>query len=40
MDRFDVTDAEIIIGGYDDRVDVKGKKIVVSNFFNWLKQGN
>jgi len=40
MDRFDVADAEIIISGYDDRVDFKGKKIVISNFFNWLKQGN
>lgn len=40
MDRFDVADAEIIVGGYDDRVEFKGKKIVLTNFFNWLKQGN
>jgi len=25
---------------YNDRVEFKGKEIVISNFFNWLKQGN
>ena len=40
MDRFDVADAEIITTGYDDRMEFKGKKIVISNFFNWLRQGD
>ena len=34
MDRFDVADAEIIIIGYDDRVEFKGKEIVISNLFD------
>ena len=38
MEKFNVADAEIIVSGYDDRVDIKGKKIVISNFFNWLKR--
>ena len=25
---------------YDDRVEIKGKKIVISNFFKWIKKGN
>ena len=38
MEKFNVADAEIIVSGYDDQVDIKGKKIVISNFFNWLKR--
>jgi len=38
MEKFNVADAEIVVGGYDDSVDIKGKKIVISNFFNWLKK--
>ena len=36
MEKFNVVDAEIVVNGYDDSVDIKGKKIVISNFFNWL----
>jgi|LGVE01.1.fsa_nt_gb predicted AAA+ superfamily ATPase len=38
MDKFNIADAEIVVGGYDDRVDINRKKIVISNFFNWLKK--
>jgi len=38
MEKFNVADAEIIVSGYDDRVEIKGKKIVISNFFNLLKK--
>ena len=37
MKQFNVSSAQIIVNGYDDQVDIKGKKIVISNFFNWLK---
>lgn len=37
MDKFDVSDAQIVVSGYDDQVEFKGKKIAVRNFFNWLK---
>ncbi len=36
MKQFNVSNAQIIVSGYDDQVDIKGKKIVISNFFNWL----
>ena len=32
-----IANAQIIVSGYDDQVDIKGGKIVISNFFNWLK---
>ena len=38
MKQFNVSNAQIIVSGYDDQVDIKGKKIVISNFFNWLKE--
>jgi len=38
MKQFNVSNAQIIVSGYDDQVDFKGKKIVISNFFNWLKE--
>ncbi len=38
MKQFNVSNAQIIVNGYDDQVDFKGKKIVISNFFNWLKE--
>jgi len=38
MDRFDVTDAEIVTAGYDDRVTAEGKRIDVRNFFNWIRE--
>jgi len=40
MKQFNVSNAQIIVSGYDDQVDFKGKKIVISNFFNWLKGEN
>ncbi len=40
MKQFNVSNAQIIVSGYDDQVDIKGKKIVISNFFNWLKEEN
>ncbi|MCD4764595.1 MAG: ATP-binding protein [Desulfobacterales bacterium] len=40
MKQFNVSNAKIIVSGYDDQVDIKGKKIVISNFFNWLKEEN
>ena len=40
MKQFNVSNAQIIVSGYDDQVDFKGKKIVISNFFNWLKEEN
>ena len=40
MKQFNVSNAQIIISGYDDQLDIKGKKIVISNFFNWLKEEN
>ena len=40
MKQFNVSNAQIIVSGYDDQVDIKGKKIVISNFFNWLKEKN
>ena len=40
MKQFNVSNAQIIVSGYDDQVDIKGKKIVISNFFNWLKGEN
>jgi len=40
MKQFNVSNAQIIVNGYDDQVDFKGKKIVISNFFNWLKEEN
>ncbi len=40
MKQFNVSNAQIIVNGYDDQVDIKGKKIVISNFFNWLKEEN
>ncbi len=33
-------DREIVVNGYDDRVEIKGKKIAITNFFNWLKKGH
>jgi len=38
MKQFNVSNAQIIISGYDDQLDIKGKKIVISNFFTWLKE--
>jgi len=40
MKQFNVSNAQIIVSGYDDQLDIKGKKIVISNFFNWLKEEN
>jgi len=40
MKQFNVSNAQLIVSGYDDQVDIKGKKIVISNFFNWLKKEN
>jgi len=40
MKQFNVSNAQIIISGYDDQLDIKGKKIVISNFFTWLKEEN
>ncbi|RZB35345.1 MAG: uncharacterized protein SRB1_01113 [Desulfobacteraceae bacterium Eth-SRB1] len=40
MKQFNVSNAQIIVSGYDDQVDIKGKKIVIKNFFNWLKEEN
>ncbi|MBW1676546.1 MAG: ATP-binding protein [Deltaproteobacteria bacterium] len=40
MEQFNLADAQIIVSGYDDRVKIKGKKIVITNFFSWLKKGN
>ncbi|MDL2123181.1 MAG: ATP-binding protein [Deltaproteobacteria bacterium] len=40
MKQFNVSNAQIIVSGYDDQVDIKGKKILISNFFNWLKGEN
>ena len=40
MEQFNVADARIIVIGYDDRVNIKGKKIVISNIFSWLKEEN
>jgi len=40
MKQFNVSNAQIIVSGYDDQVEIKGKKIVISNFFNWLKEEN
>lgn len=37
MEKFNVANAEIIVNGYDDRVEIDGKKIVIRNFFNWIK---
>jgi uncharacterized protein len=36
MEKFNVSEAEIVVGGYDDQATTKGKNIIVSNFFNWL----
>jgi len=40
MEKFNVADAEIIVSGYDDRLEIEGKNIIISNFFNWIKKGN
>ena len=36
MDKFDVADAEIVVGGYDEQAEFKGKKIAIRNFFHWI----
>ena len=33
MEKFNFADAEIIVRGYDDRAEIKGKKVVIKNFF-------
>ena len=38
MDKFDLTDAEIIVSGYDDLIEFNGKKIAVKNIFGWLRE--
>jgi len=38
MEKFNVSKAEIVVGGYDDQATIKGKKVMISNFFNWLKK--
>ena len=40
MEKFKVPEAEIVVAGYDDQAIVKGKKIRIRNFFNWLKNEN
>lgn len=40
MEQFSLADAQIIVSGYDDQVNIKGKKIKIINFFTWLKAGN
>lgn len=39
MEKFNLETAEIIVNGYDDQVEIKGKKIMIRNFFSWLKNG-
>jgi predicted AAA+ superfamily ATPase len=40
MEKFNVSEAEIVVGGYDDQATIKGRKIIISNFFNWLRKEN
>lgn len=39
MEKFNLDTAEIIVNGYDDQVEIKGTKIIIRNFFSWLKEG-